>query len=144
MFDFLFNISFEYPYIFILLVLFILCARFCKACFDAYYIPHLDIYSDIVSSKSGINTFLKWTAIVFAIIALASPVKKLNVINTQNDGIDIVMTLDSSGSMRQTGFNKTKIDQNRVVLKEYYYFYPLFISFLALLFFVYDQNKRGV
>jgi len=113
MFDFLFNISFEYPYIFILLVVFILCARFCKARFEAYYMPHLDIYSDIVSAKSGINTLLKWTAIIFAIIALASPIKELNVINTKKDGIDIVMALDTSGSMRQIGFNKANIEQNR-------------------------------
>jgi len=113
MFDFIFNISFEYPYIFLVLVIFIICGRFCKAKLETYYMPHLDIYSDIVSLKSGIVGVLKWTAIIFAIISLASPIKELNVINTKKDGIDIVLSLDTSGSMRQIGFNKSNIEQNR-------------------------------
>lgn len=113
MFDFISNISFEYPYIFLTLILFIVCARFCKEKVEAYYMPHLDIYNDIVGVKSGIVPILKWTTIVFAIIALASPIKELNVINTKKDGIDMVLALDTSGSMRQIGFNKKNIEQNR-------------------------------
>ena len=36
---------------------------------------------------------------------------------------------------------KTKLDQNRLVLKEYYFFYPLIFSFLFLLIFIYLKNK---
>ena len=38
---------------------------------------------------------------------------------------------------------KSEIEQNKIVLKEYYFFYPLMISFLALLLLIYLKNKRG-
>jgi Ca-activated chloride channel family protein len=56
---------------------------------------------------------LKWFAIVLAIIALASPIKELNIINTKKDGIDMIISLDTSGSMRQVGFNPSDVTQNR-------------------------------
>jgi Ca-activated chloride channel family protein len=37
---------------------------------------------------------------------------------------------------------KSELNQNKIVLKEYYYFYPLMVAFLALLIFVYLKNKR--
>ncbi|MGB5867919.1 MAG: VWA domain-containing protein, partial [Arcobacteraceae bacterium] len=37
---------------------------------------------------------------------------------------------------------KSKIEQNKIVVNEYYFFYPLMVSFLSLLFFVYLKNKR--
>ena len=105
--------NFEYPYVLLLIILFILCSKFCKAKVQSYYMPHLEIYSESSSINSSLISILKWTTIIFAIIALASPIKELNVVNTKKDGIDMILSLDTSGSMRQMGFNRNNPEQNR-------------------------------
>ena len=107
------NISFEYPYILLLILLFILCSKFCKAKVQSYYMPHLDIYTNISKINNNLSSALKWTAIILAIIALSSPIKELNIINTKKNGIDMIISLDTSGSMRQIGFNQSNVEQNR-------------------------------
>ncbi len=106
-------ITFEYPYIFLSLIVFIICAKFCKAKVKSYYMPHLEIYQNIKSFNSSIISILKWTTIFFAIIALSSPIKELNIIKNKKDGIDIIVALDTSGSMREQGFNTENPEQNR-------------------------------
>jgi len=113
MFDALSMITFEYPYVLLLLVLFIFCARFCKAKTNALYIPHLHIFSELQSQKGSWLNLLKWITISFAIIALASPIKEFDVINKKSEGIDMILSLDTSGSMRQIGFNLQNPTQNR-------------------------------
>lgn len=105
--------SFEYPYVLLLIILFIVCAKFCKAKVQSYYMPHLEIYQQSNGLNSSLVSVLKWLTIIFAIIALASPIKELNVINTKKDGVDIILSLDTSGSMRQIGFNRENLEQNR-------------------------------
>lgn len=116
MFDF-FNefltIKFEYPYIFLVLFVFIFCSIYCKAKVESYYMPHLEIFSTTKGLNSNLVSTLKWLGIVCAIIALASPIKELNVINNKKDGIDMVLSLDTSGSMKEQGFNPTNPNQNR-------------------------------
>jgi len=107
------SFSFEYPYIFLLLILFLVCSKFCKAKYQAFYIPHLAIYQQIDSFHTNYLSVLKWVTIIFAIIALSSPIKEHNIINVKNDGIDMILSLDTSGSMRQRGFNETNPTQNR-------------------------------
>ena len=106
-------ITFEYPYVLLLITLFIFCAKFCKAKVQSFYMPHLEIYSEASKTNSSLIFILKWFTIVFAIIALASPIKELNIINNKKEGLDIVLSLDTSGSMRQIGFNRADVDQNR-------------------------------
>lgn len=105
--------TFEYPYVFLILFVFILCAKYCKAKVQSYYMPHLNIYKNITKVNDNLATLLKWIAIIFTITALASPIKELNTINIKKDGIDMVLALDTSASMRQIGFNKTNMEQNR-------------------------------
>ncbi len=105
--------SFEYPYLLLLIVFFLLCSRFCQAKIASYYMPHLQIYAQSNSIQSRFIPILKWIAIIFSIIALASPYKELNIINSKKDGIDIILSLDTSGSMRQIGFNQNHLEQNR-------------------------------
>ncbi|MEA3290564.1 MAG: VWA domain-containing protein [Campylobacterota bacterium] len=107
------GVSFEYPYVLLLIIFFILCSKFCKAKVTSYYVPHLFIYEKSSTFNSSMVSFFKWSTIVFSILALASPVKELNVINNKKDGIDMVLSLDTSGSMRQIGFNKNNPEQNR-------------------------------
>ncbi len=110
MFD---NLIFEYPLVFLVLVLFIICAKFCKPKVQSYYMPHLNIYNETKSINSSLSSILKWLTILFAIIALASPIKELNIVHNKTDGVDMILSLDTSGSMRQKGFNQQDINQNR-------------------------------
>ena len=113
MLDSLFLIKFEYPYLLLLILLFIVCSKYCKAKSESYYMPHLEIFE---SSKSIHGTFvsiLKWITIIFAIVALSSPIKELDIIKNKKDGIDMIVSLDTSGSMRERGFNPSNVNQNR-------------------------------
>jgi Ca-activated chloride channel family protein len=105
--------EFEYPYIFLLLILFVVCELKCKAKLTSYYMPHLKILSSSTQNSMLFTSLMKWLAIFLAIIALASPVKKLNIINKKSDGVDIVLSLDTSGSMAHRGFNPRNPMQNR-------------------------------
>jgi len=105
MFDYLLSIRFEYPYLLLIIMLFIFCSLFCKAKIPTYIVPHLNIFAKNQVSTNVFQGLLKYISIVGAIIALASPYTKLNTQLIKNDGIDIVLSLDTSGSMKELGFN---------------------------------------
>lgn len=107
------NISFEYPYALLLILLFIICSIFCKAKTPTYYIPHLKLFEQTQSKINLLIPFFKYSVIVFAIISLASPVKTSHTQNIKKDGINIVLSLDTSGSMKAIGFNQEDLEQNR-------------------------------
>ncbi len=93
------NISFEYPYFLLLIVLFIICSIFCKAKTPSMYMPHLNIFQSATKKSSFFLNILKYIVILFSIIALASPIKINDTQLIKNDGINIVLNLDASGSM---------------------------------------------
>ena len=107
------DFTFQYPYLLLLILLFILCSFVCKAKIQSYYMPHLNIYNDVKSFNNSLLNILKWFAIIFSIIALSSPIKQLEIIHKKSEGIDIILSLDTSGSMRQRGFNEQNLEQNR-------------------------------
>lgn len=107
------NLSFEYPYLLLLIIPFIICEFLCKQKVASYYIPHLNIFNQNKKTNTALNTLLKWTIIISTTIALSSPYEKLQTINIKKDGLDIVLSLDTSGSMRQIGFNKDDYELNR-------------------------------
>jgi len=113
MFDSLLLIKFEYPYFFLIIFLFIVCSKYCKAKVESYYMPHLEVLQSVKTVHKTYTSLLKWIAIVFAVIALSSPIKELNVVQNKQDGIDMILSLDTSGSMRERGFNRENRDQNR-------------------------------
>ncbi len=107
------NITLEYPAVLLIILPFIFCAYYCKAKSPTYYMPHLNILKDVNTNINFFIIFLKWFIIVFALISLSSPVKILDNKFIKNNGIDIVLCLDTSGSMRAIGFNKDDLEQNR-------------------------------
>jgi len=113
MLDSLLLIKFEYPYLILLILLFILCSIYCKAKVESYYMPHLEIFENSKSIRGSFLSLLKWITIISAIIALSSPIKELNIIKNKKDGIDMIVSLDTSGSMREKGFNPINVGQNR-------------------------------
>ncbi|MEA1913747.1 MAG: VWA domain-containing protein [Campylobacterota bacterium] len=111
--------TFEYPYVLALILPFIICAKYCKAKSPSYYMPHLHIYAQTQPLNNHISNIAKWLIIICALVALASPVKHLQTIHKKSDGIDIVLALDTSGSMRHIGFDRSNVEKNRwQVVKE--------------------------
>lgn len=113
MFNYLLDIKFEYPLFLLIIFLFIFCSIFCKAKIPTYIIPHLNIFENSEHKSLLFLSILKYIIIIASIIALASPYKQLNTQIIKNDGIDIVLSLDTSGSMKGLGLNKQNIEENR-------------------------------
>ena len=107
------NISFEYPYFFLLILLFIICNTFCKAKAPTYLFPHLNIYKKSNQKSSFMILSIKYLIVIFAITALASPIKIKDTQLIKNDGINIVLSLDASGSMKHNDLDSQDRTKNR-------------------------------
>ncbi len=94
------EMQFEYPWVYGMLAVFLLCSRFCPPRFEAIIFPHLDLFVKSESISSHLMRALKWIAIFFALTALASPVITNKVEVEKKEGYSIVLALDASGSMR--------------------------------------------
>jgi len=114
------HFNFEYPLVFGLILVFILCAKYCKEKSRAIYFPHIkSLLIKEVSIRKGFLFWLKWIGIVSAITALASPVLTKTYINSKKNGRDIVLVIDASDSMRQRGFDANNRSKNKFeVVKE--------------------------
>jgi len=111
--------SFEYPFLLALILLFIVCAKFCKERSRAIFFPHVNTLMAQSAGNSSLLSILKWVGITAAIIALASPVITKSYTNSKKEGRDIVLIIDSSDSMRQRGFDPNDIMRNKFdVVKE--------------------------
>ncbi len=111
--------SFEYPFLLAVILLFVVCAKFCKERSRAIFFPHVNTLMARSAGRSSWLNVLKWLGIVSAVIALASPVITKSYSNTKKEGRDIVLILDSSDSMRQRGFDPADLWRNKFdVVKE--------------------------
>ncbi len=111
--------SFEYPFVLGLILLFVICAKWCKERSRAIYFPHVEQLLARSASKSSFLVWLKWIGIVAVIVALASPVITKSYSNSKKEGRDIVLIIDASDSMRQRGFDSSDIFKNKFdVVKE--------------------------
>ena len=111
--------SFEYPFLLAVIILFLICAKFCKERSRAIFFPHIKTLMVQSAGKSSLLSFLKWIGISAAIIALASPVITKSFTNSKKEGRDIVLIIDSSDSMRQRGFDPKDLWRNKFdVVKE--------------------------
>jgi len=111
--------SFEYPLAFLAIVLFMVCARWCRERSRAIFFPHVGTLIAKTAHKSSLLNWLKWIGIVAAVTALASPVITKSYSNSKKEGRDIVLVIDSSDSMRQMGFDPNDIYKNKFdVVKE--------------------------
>jgi len=111
--------SFEYPLAFLVILLFVLCAKWCKERSRAIFFPHVATLIGGEGHKSRLLNWLKWIGIVAAVTALASPVMIKSYSNSKKEGRDIVLVIDSSDSMRQQGFDPNDIFKSKFdVVKE--------------------------
>ncbi len=102
------SIEFEFPYILVLIPIFILCSIYCKAKSPSYLIPHLHIFNKAAQKTSFLTSTLKYLVGIFSIIALASPIRVDETQNIKNEGINIVLNLDASASMKRVDLDNSK------------------------------------
>jgi Ca-activated chloride channel family protein len=111
--------SFEYPWVLGLIIIFIVCAVFCKIKGRSIYFPHLNSLLLGSKKRSYLPLILKWLGIVLALFALASPVLTKEYSNSKKNGRDIVLIIDTSGSMKQGRFDVNNPMKNKFdVVKE--------------------------
>ena len=111
--------SFEYPLLLLVIVLFAVCAKFCKERSRAIFFPHVKTLMVKNARSSSWLKILKWVGVVSAVLALASPVITKSYSNSKKEGRDIVLIIDSSDSMRQRGFDPQDLWRNKFdVVKE--------------------------
>jgi len=107
------NLDFEYPLVWALVILFIICAKVCKVREQSLYFPHLNIFSSGTRSGSLLLFFLKYSAIIASLLALSSPYTEYEQSITPKRGYDIALILDTSASMKSRGFDRTNVNLNR-------------------------------
>ena len=95
------NIVFEYPLVFGVLLLFIVCERFCKAKRQQLIMPNLPMLKKVAQTQSVLLNTLKLLMVVLLVTALASPIKEDEVVVQNDKGYEISLLLDASGSMEQ-------------------------------------------
>lgn len=98
--------SFEYPYVFLLLIMVAVCILFCKEKVRAIYFPHTELLSSLVRSKQMLLNLLRALILSLLIIGLSSPIKTEEIILDNSKGHEISLILDASGSMNR--FDKFK------------------------------------
>jgi Ca-activated chloride channel family protein len=118
------HFSFQYPYVAGILVVFWVCARWCPARTQAIYFPHVHALLSTGRTRSHLMDALKWFGIVSLLFALASPVITQEYKDIKKHGRDIMLVIDSSGSMRQRGFDannpfKSKFDAVKEVISDF-------------------------
>ena len=82
-------------WVFSFLILFFICYKFCPEKRIAIYFPHFSM-----TKKFNNDFWLKFLIFTSILTALSNPYIKKEIIQT-NNGDDIVLTIDSSGSMAQ-------------------------------------------
>lgn len=103
----------EYPELLILVLVFIICSRFCKMRLPSIYFPHAGQFMQNSIANSKFLSLLKWLGITMMIIALSSPVKDEPYELEPKDGYEIALILDASQSMQAQGFDEGNQNLNR-------------------------------
>jgi len=101
--------SFGFPF-FLLLLPLALCFITCKKTTASRLLPRLD-WIPKQTRLINLNTLLKITIFSLTVFALSSPFSYDAITPSQKHGRDIVLALDTSGSMRELGFSK--IDEKK-------------------------------
>jgi len=93
--------SFEYPYVFLLLLVFVICAFTCKPQKPYMYMPNFTNISLSVK-KNYLKEAIKWLSLILLITSLASPISKKNEVATK-PAHAVMLLMDVSDSMSQGG-----------------------------------------
>ena len=116
--------SFNYPLFLLLIPLFLWLDYVKSPKQDAYYYPHLELYTQAQTGTTLLHAVLKYIMILSAILALANPIIYAPKKSIKKNAIDIMIALDTSGSMSMYGFdakeyNKTRLDVVKEVVTSF-------------------------
>lgn len=103
------NFTFEYPFAFVLLLLFFVCEKWCKPQRLSFYFPNMKLLQKVAQKRQWGLTLLKVLSVVSLVVALASPIREDAVVVKNDKGYEISLILDASGSMKMPGLNKFAI-----------------------------------
>ncbi len=103
----------EFPYLLLLLLVFIACAYFCKPRQESLIFPHMSLFGSASMAASLLLRSLKWLGILTLVIAMASPYSEREIELDPREGYDIVLLLDASESMLMRGFDESNRERNR-------------------------------
>ena len=106
--------SLAMPYALLLFPLFLVLNHFTRHEKEAFYMPHISYFPSKSIKKSALSDVLKWCMLASAVFALAQPQLMKEVPLVKKKSIDIVLALDTSGSMSLYGFNPTDYNQTRL------------------------------
>jgi Ca-activated chloride channel homolog len=110
--------SLDFPWAFLLLPLLFYCLYRCKILAQKRYFPHLQFFGNPIKWRS-IEWIFKIVIVVLMVGALATPVVVDYSDPRNRNGIDIVLSLDGSGSMNASGFagDESKATRFEIVQK---------------------------
>ncbi len=97
------NFTFATPY-FLLLLLLLPCFFWCKIHNRRFFFSKIEW----ISKENALLSFEPWIKVLLfslMVIALANPIKYTPSTNLHKKGRDLILTLDASGSMAQSGFD---------------------------------------
>ena len=98
------ELAFEYPEALVLFLLFLLCRHFCKKVPAPSYFPHLAFFGSVNPYLTLRKTLIYLIALALT-LAIASPIMIDHHNPGNRNGFDIVLCIDSSGSMSESGFH---------------------------------------
>jgi len=107
------GIYFEFPLFGLIILLFIICEKFCKIRVTSIYFPHASKFMNSSISNSKLLFFLKWLVVVMLSLAIMSPVNDEIYELKPKNGHEIAMILDASQSMQARGFDDSNINLTR-------------------------------
>ncbi len=99
------HITLQHPFALLLLPL-ALCFVYCKRERTPFYLPKME-WIDYTNPLSNYHQFIQIATFVLLILALASPIAYSRIIPSDRSGRAIVLALDTSGSMRESGIDKS-------------------------------------
>jgi len=106
--------SFEYPYVLLLIGLFLILSLLFKHRTNSYYIPNIINTLSTTKKSSLFNTLLKYSMLLTFLLSLSSPILTKQIPDDTQHTLDIVLSLDTSGSMSLNGFNELDYNQSRL------------------------------
>ncbi len=98
------NLSFEYPWALGIVLIYLICKKFCPERNEQLIFPNMRLFKQIHRQKSYLKSLLELLVVVLLSLALASPYRADDVIMKKDKGYEISMILDASGSMKE--YNK--------------------------------------
>jgi len=93
------NFIFEYPFVYLLLILYLICKRYCVVNLKEVYFSNVNVILKIAKQEQNISTILEFLIAFLIVTAIASPVTKYSYIQRNSQGYEILLTLDASQSM---------------------------------------------